>query len=263
MQRDGGTPSRAAAVRKTCGSGFPIVTSSADDDRVEQRRRGRATREHHLDVDARRGRGDRLLPAGRLQRRQPLAGAGQRRQPVRLGQPAILGFLVVADPAHARGVDVRAEPDREDAIVALAEAREELRRRSARRLRAHRVAPRQPVKLLGVDERAVEIPQHRPTARSSVFVLLSVVGAGAVLAQVVLVDQERVGARRVGVERRARATRRARRYSSTSACSIALNGVGAPRERPVIGDEHRRAPRPARCRLRGTSRRSPAPVFVS
>ena len=162
MQRAGGTPSRSAALRKICGSGLPDRHVLGRRRPRRAGRRDRATWSIMVDVRAGRRRGDRLLPAGRPERVEPFPGAGQRRQPVRLGEPAILRFLGLADPRHARDVHVRAEPDRNDAIVSLPEAREELRRRSARPLRAHRVAPRQPVKFFGIDQRAVEIPEDRP-----------------------------------------------------------------------------------------------------
>ena len=92
---------------------------------------------------------------------------------MRLGQAAVLGFLVLADALRARGDRRRAQPRREDPIVALAEAREKLLVGQLDAFRPHRVAPRQPVKLLGIDERPVEIPQNRLMPCASVFSVAS------------------------------------------------------------------------------------------
>ena len=75
-----------------------------------------------------------------------------------------------ADHAREQHVDAFGTDDPREAIIAvqsaprlfdsLAEAREELLVGQLDPLRPHRVPPRQPVKLLGIDERPVEVPQH-------------------------------------------------------------------------------------------------------
>src|SRR5262249_30668229 len=60
---------------------------------------------------------------------------------------------------------IRSEPPGQNAIVALAEARQEHVVREVDLLGAHRALPREPVILLGIDERPVEIPQDAGRAR--------------------------------------------------------------------------------------------------
>jgi hypothetical protein len=78
---------------------------------------------------------------------------------VLLSEPAIRGFLRLADPLDRAGGGIRAEPAWKDPIVLLPEAVEELLVGDRDAFPRQRVAPGNPVQLGRVDERAVEIPE--------------------------------------------------------------------------------------------------------
>ena len=157
-QRDGGMPSFAAALRKTCGSGLPIVTSSADTiasryairdpGRAASRRRSRAGADEAIDCF----QPHRAVATSHS--RAPGSGfspwaSTSRRYSASLSLPDLRAWSASASGSRAP----------EDPIVALAEAGEKLLVGQLDPFAAHRVAPRQPVKLLRVDQGSVEIPE--------------------------------------------------------------------------------------------------------
>ncbi len=130
------------------------------DNRVEVTREVQGA-QHHLDVESRRRRGDRLPPAVPLKPFQPVGCARQRRQAVSLGQPAVLGLLGLGDPRDALVRGIGPQPDAQDAVVALPETGFELIEGDIDAIGLERELPRLPMERFGVDERAVEIPEDR------------------------------------------------------------------------------------------------------
>src|SRR5262249_18410795 len=128
-------------------------------DRFEEAREAQGL-ERRLDVPERRGRGQGLAPAGALQAVEPGPRAWKQVDAALAHERALAPLLAVADPLDLGGREVVAEQAPEDGVVALAERIGELSGGEVVRGRSHRLAPGDPVQRRGIDERAVEVPEH-------------------------------------------------------------------------------------------------------
>lgn len=161
MQERGSAPARDAAIRKTCGSGFPAVTSSApplpkplpEPQRIQ----------HRIDIRSRRRRSNRLTPAIVMQTLYPCRRAGKRRETLESHQLAVAGFLRVADPLNIFTPCVRTEPSRNDRVISLAEAGETILSGDVGALAVERFLPGPPVVLFGVHQSSIKIPHDCTT----------------------------------------------------------------------------------------------------
>src|SRR5262249_18585931 len=99
-------------------------------------------------------------PAGALQAVEPGPRAWKQVDAALAHERAVAPLLAVADPLDLGGREDVAEQAPEDGGVALAERIGGLSGGEVVRGRSHRLAPGDPVQRRGIDERAVEVPEH-------------------------------------------------------------------------------------------------------
>jgi hypothetical protein len=102
---------------------------------------------------------NRLAPAGEAEARQPLPHPGQRLDPARHDQLAVARLLGVGDASDLGVGEVVAEQVAQDRVVAATEGGEELLAARGGALAGEGVQPGEPVVLLGVEQRAVHVPE--------------------------------------------------------------------------------------------------------